>query len=178
MLLLFQSIRKISSWMLKTPRIILQEKFLPAAHEDLLAAFQVEVQFWNSTLSFDHHHYHHNYHQHFIWSSSQALDVDNSGHIDKELLTQIFTEEGEAFSEVENLIFCFSMKNLSIFPPRKRCKSFATLLLILSPSPSTIRSLYTSSQWMIISEQCLINKVPKRANHIYTGEGAKKCYKH
>jgi len=56
-------------------RIILQEKFLPSAHEDLLAAFQ-------------------------------ALDVDNSGHIDKELLTQIFTEEGEAFSEEEMQEFC------------------------------------------------------------------------
>ena len=29
--------------------------------------------------------------------------MDNTGHIDKELLTQIFTEEGEAFSEVDFL---------------------------------------------------------------------------
>ena len=35
---------------------------------------------------------------------SQALDVDNTGHIDKELLTQIFTEEGEAFSEVNKFL--------------------------------------------------------------------------
>ena len=38
-----------------------------------------------------------------IWWS-KALDVDNSGHIDKELLTQVFTEEGEAFSEVEKFL--------------------------------------------------------------------------
>ena len=71
----------------KKNRIILQEKFLPAAHEDLLAAFQVkDLKFNCSCILFD------------WWS--QALDVDNTGHIDKELLTQIFTEEGEAFSEV------------------------------------------------------------------------------
>ena len=44
----------------------------------------------------------------FIWSS-QALDVDNTGHIDKELLTQIFTEEGEAFSEVDKCILSSQM---------------------------------------------------------------------
>ena len=50
-------------------RIILQQKFLPAAHEDLLAAFR-------------------------------TLDPENTGQIDKEVITQIFTEEGEAFSQV------------------------------------------------------------------------------
>ena len=41
--------------------------------------------------------------QFLIWWS-KALDVDNTGHIDKELLTQIFTEEGEAFSEVDDFL--------------------------------------------------------------------------
>merc|ERR1712061_139814 len=50
-------------------RIILQQKFLPAAHEDLLAAFR-------------------------------TLDPENTGQIDKEVISQIFTEEGEAFSQV------------------------------------------------------------------------------
>ena len=52
-------------------RIILQQKFLPAAHEDLLAAFR-------------------------------TLDPENTGQIDKEVITQTFMEEGEAFSQVFN----------------------------------------------------------------------------
>ena len=56
-------------------RIILQQKFLPASHEDLLAAFR-------------------------------TLDTDTSGHIDKERLTLLFTEEGEAFSQEEMTEFC------------------------------------------------------------------------
>ena len=56
-------------------RIILQQKFLPAAHEDLLAAFR-------------------------------TLDPENSGHIERELVTQLFTEEGEAFSQEEMTEFC------------------------------------------------------------------------
>ena len=56
-------------------RIILQQKFLPAAHEDLLAAFR-------------------------------TLDPENSGHIEKEVVTQLFTEEGEAFSQEEMAEFC------------------------------------------------------------------------
>ena len=44
----------------------------------------------------------------------QALDVDNTGHIDKEILTQIFTEEGEAFSEVVQVLF-FILKNERAF---------------------------------------------------------------
>ena len=39
----------------QTKRIILQEKFLPAAHEDLLAAFQVEDL--KISILFDDHHY-------------------------------------------------------------------------------------------------------------------------
>ena len=56
-------------------RIILQQKFLPAAHEDLLAAFR-------------------------------TLDPENSGHIEKDVVTQLFTEEGEAFSQEEMTEFC------------------------------------------------------------------------
>ena len=56
-------------------RIILQQKFLPAAHEDLLAAFR-------------------------------TLDPENSGHIEKDVVTQLFTEEGEAFSQEEMSEFC------------------------------------------------------------------------
>merc|ERR1712038_1135642 len=56
-------------------RIILQQKFLPAAHEDLLAAFR-------------------------------TLDPENTGHIERELVTQLFTEEGEAFSQEEMTEFC------------------------------------------------------------------------
>ena len=56
-------------------RIILQQKFLPAAHEDLLAAFR-------------------------------TLDPENSGHIERDLVTQLFTEEGEAFSQEEMTEFC------------------------------------------------------------------------
>ena len=56
-------------------RIILQQKFLPASHEELLAAFR-------------------------------ALDTENTGHLDKEKLTQLFTEEGEAFSQEEMTEFC------------------------------------------------------------------------
>ena len=40
-----------------------------------------------------------------LWWQPQALDVDNTGHIDKEIPTQIFTEEGEAFSEVVQVLF-------------------------------------------------------------------------
>ena len=56
-------------------RIILQQKFLPAAHEDLLAAFR-------------------------------TLDTENSGHITRDVITQLFTEEGEAFSQEEMTEFC------------------------------------------------------------------------
>ena len=56
-------------------RIILQQKFLPASHEELLAAFR-------------------------------ALDTENTGHLDKEKLTLLFTEEGEAFSQEEMTEFC------------------------------------------------------------------------
>ena len=56
-------------------RIILQQKFLPASHEELLAAFR-------------------------------ALDTENTGHLDREKLTQLFTEEGEAFSEEEMTELC------------------------------------------------------------------------
>lgn len=56
-------------------RIILQQKFLPASHEDLLAAFR-------------------------------TLDKDNVGHIDKEKLTQLFMEEGEAFNQDEMTELC------------------------------------------------------------------------
>ena len=61
---------------------------------------------------------------------SQALDVDNTGHIDKEILTQIFTEEGEAFSEVVQVLFSFLLKKTSVSKLvffRRRCKSSATL---------------------------------------------------
>ena len=56
-------------------RIILQQKFLPASHEDLLAAFR-------------------------------TIDKDNVGHIDKEKLTQLFMEEGEAFNQDEMTELC------------------------------------------------------------------------
>ena len=80
-------------------RIILQQKFLPASHEDLLAAFR-------------------------------TLDTENTGHLardqvtnhspvcssltnqrrasspDQWQLTQLFTEEGEAFSQEEMTEFC------------------------------------------------------------------------
>ena len=61
---------------------------------------------------------------------SQALDVDNTGHIDKEILTQIFTEEGEAFSEVVHVLVSFEKMNESVSKLvflRRRCKSSATL---------------------------------------------------
>ena len=102
------------SW--TTIRIILQEKFLPAAHEDLLAAFQVRKHvcmcWWvcacarsSNPLLFKCS---------CLWWQPQALDVDNTGHIDKEILTQIFTEEGEAFSEVVQVLF-FILKNERAF---------------------------------------------------------------
>merc|ERR1712012_860938 len=56
-------------------RIILQQKFLPASHEDLLAAFK-------------------------------ALDKENVGYIDKDKLTQLFMEEGEAFNQDEMNEMC------------------------------------------------------------------------
>ena len=56
-------------------RIILQQKFLPASHEGLLAAFK-------------------------------ALDKENVGYIDKDKLTQLFMEEGEAFNQDEMNEMC------------------------------------------------------------------------
>ena len=83
------------------------------------------------------------------WWQPQALDVDNTGHIDKEILTQIFTEEGEAFSEVVQVFFSFLKKwtggvsKLVFF--RRRCKSSATLPSTRWPSRFTTKSLFTFS---------------------------------
>ena len=55
--------------MRKSARLILQQQYLPADHDKLLAAFR-------------------------------ALDPDNTGHIGKEEITQLFMEEGEPFSQV------------------------------------------------------------------------------
>ena len=94
-------------------------------------------------------------------ANPQALDPDNTGQIHKELLTQIFTEEGEAFSEVSlkqhehttvrlGLVHCwiictwiehsfmnkFVMSERHVFL-RRRCRSSSMLPWTLSPSPFT-----------------------------------------